>query len=311
MKSITAVRPGDCFERWHDVTCHDYSVTACRAVTGPRFRGTISHKAFGALAISAISTDTASEDEIRVARNPAEIRRDPRDHFMVWLMLGGRMSLAQEGRAACMHAGDMFVYDQSRPFVLEFGRRVRALTLTIPRPLLTARLPQARNLAGRRIDGGSSLGAFAGTILRQLYRVEEAPDEVAARLGDSALDMLATTLAAELGLPAAGERDGLGAVKRYILDHLHDPALDLARIVESQHIAARTLYRLFAREGTTPMRWLWQQRLAASYKALAEGRDAKVTDVALRYGFNDSSHFSRAFKSAFGHSPREVKRAAP
>ncbi|WLA44166.1 AraC family transcriptional regulator [Bradyrhizobium elkanii] len=54
------------------------------------------------------------------------------------------------------------------------------------------------------------------------------------------------------------------------------------------------------------MRWLWQQRLAGAYQALAERRFSHVTDVALSFGFSDVSHFSRAFKAAFGRSPHQV-----
>ncbi|MCJ9728672.1 AraC family transcriptional regulator [Bradyrhizobium sp. PRIMUS42] len=32
-----------------------------------------------------------------------------------------------------------------------------------------------------------------------------------------------------------------------------------------------------------------------------------MTDVALRWGFNDLSHFSRSFRRRFGMSPREYR----
>ena len=67
------------------------------------------------------------------------------------------------------------------------------------------------------------------------------------------------------------------------------------------------LNRLFAREGSTPIRWLWQQRLAGAYQALAERRFGGVTDVAPSFGFSDVSHFSRAFKEAFGTAPASMR----
>lgn len=310
MKSITAVRPGDRFDHWHNVTCRDYSVTECGPVPDRRFRGEISIKEFGALAVSAISTTTEAENAIRVARRHADIRKDPRDHFMLWLMLGGRVGLATAGRAERMRAGDLFVYDQSLPFVLEFGREVRALTVTIPRPLLAARMPLASQSAGRRIAGDSGLGKLAGTLVQELYRLEDTTcDAVATRLGASVLDILATVLEANLPSTGGGGPGRLAEVKRYILAHLHDPHLNLSKIATAQAAAPRTLYRLFADEGTTPMRWLWQQRLAAGFRMLAEGQAERVTEVALSVGFSDVSHFSRAFKAAFGYSPRALRRA--
>ena len=52
---------------------------------------------------------------------------------------------------------------------------------------------------------------------------------------------------------------------------------------------------------------------AAWATAFAEG----ITEIAFRWGFNDSAHFSKAFRAEFGQSPRayralhlELRRAA-
>lgn len=310
MKAITAVKPGDGFEHWHQVTCRSYSVTECRPVIDRHFRARIAIRDLGALAISDISTATGPDRLIRVTRGPAEIRRDPRDYFMLWLMLDGQIALAQNGRSAFMRTGDLFVYDQSQPFVLDFGPRYRALMVTIPRPLLASRMPSAHRLGGRRIAAGSCLGALTGSLVQQLYRLDDTTrDDVAHRLGASALDILVTTFDAEADGPLGStQRHRLDEAKHYILARLDDPELDLETIAKSQDMAPRTLYRLFAAEGTTPIRWLWQQRLAASFKALTEGKVTQVTDAALSYGFSDVSHFSRAFRATFGQPPRAFMR---
>ncbi|WP_425220189.1 helix-turn-helix domain-containing protein [Ralstonia solanacearum] len=56
------------------------------------------------------------------------------------------------------------------------------------------------------------------------------------------------------------------------------------------------------------MRWLWQQRLLAGYQALAAGRGYRVSEVALMCGFTHFSHFSRAFRQAFGMLPTDLLR---
>jgi AraC-like DNA-binding protein len=35
-----------------------------------------------------------------------------------------------------------------------------------------------------------------------------------------------------------------------------------------------------------------------------------ISQICFRWGFNDSAHFSRAFRNQFGLSPREHRRAA-
>jgi AraC-like DNA-binding protein len=305
------VGASQCFEQWHYATCHNYSITDYRRTGQGAFRGHISARSFGALTVSKLES-FASESRIEVIRSPAEIRGDPRDYFMLLLVCCGEVGFAQNGRTARLQNGDMLIYDQARPFTLEFGADTRQIIVTIPRPLMASRLPEAERFTASRIASVSKLGALTATVVRQLVQFETSLNEdVANRVGASALDILATTLEAELSEDAEGEgrhHARLTRVKRYVAANLHDAEMTIESIAAAQNLAPRTLHRLFSAEGTTPIRWLWQQRLSASYKALAEGHIRHVTDAALSFGFSDLSHFSRAFKKTFGHAPHILVR---
>ena len=300
-----------CFEQWHYATCHNYSNTDYRRTGHGTFSGHISARSFGALTVSQLSS-SAPENRIEVLRGSTEIRRDPRDYFMLMLVCCGDVGLAQAGRSTRLLSGDMGIYDQARPFTMEFGGETGHIIVTIPRALLDSRLPGAERLTARRITSGSKLGALTAMVVGQLVEFEVSLDEdVANRVGASALDILATTLEAEFSEDA--ETDGrrhtqLARVKRYVAANLHDPEMTIDSIAAAQNLAPRTLHRLFSAEGTTPIRWLWRQRLSASYKALAEGHIKHVTDAALSFGFTDLSHFSRAFKKTFGRAPHTLVR---
>jgi AraC-like DNA-binding protein len=299
------------FEHWHHATCHNYSITDYRRTRQGPFSGHISARSFGTLTVSKLSS-LATDGRIEVVRGSAEIRADQRDQFMLFLVYCGDVGFAQDGRSARLRSGDMIIYDQARPFMMEFGGETRQIIVSIPRPLMASRLPEAERFTARLISSSSKLGTLTASVVRQLVEFETALDEeIANRVGGSALDILAATLQAEFSDESeeAGRHDPrLARVKRYVIANLHECEMTIESIASAQNLAPRTLHRLFAAEGTTPIRWLWQQRLSASYNALAEGRIRNVTDAALSFGFTDLSHFSRAFKKTFGHAPHTLVR---
>lgn len=59
--------------------------------------------------------------------------------------------------------------------------------------------------------------------------------------------------------------------------------------------------------GSSPVRYALVKRIERAKEQLRE-HHADIVEVALDCGFEDASHFSRAFKSVVGQSPREYRR---
>lgn len=80
-------------------------------------------------------------------------------------------------------------------------------------------------------------------------------------------------------------------------------SLTLANMASWVSLSPYHFARLFkATFGCAPYQYVQEQRLIRARDLLRNNRD-KITAIALMCGFNDSSQFSRAFKSRFGISP--------
>lgn len=93
---------------------------------------------------------------------------------------------------------------------------------------------------------------------------------------------------------------------------LGDPHLHAQRIAARLGLSVRYLSRLFNAEQTSLMSDVWARRLERCPADLlrADAGAHRVVDIAMRWGFSELSHFSRAFKERHGVSSREC-RVAP
>ena len=98
----------------------------------------------------------------------------------------------------------------------------------------------------------------------------------------------------------------MNAVRR--LDAAPEVPTSLAELAALAGVSRFQLLRGFAREiGTTPHAYLVQHRVRLARRLLAAGRSP--ADAALRAGFADQSHMTRAFVRQFGITPGRYRAA--
>ena len=84
-------------------------------------------------------------------------------------------------------------------------------------------------------------------------------------------------------------------------------SLTLADMASWVNLSPYHFARLFrATFGCAPYQYVQEQRLILARDRLRNSRD-KITAIALSCGFNDSSQFSRAFRSRFGRTPSDYR----
>ena len=309
--STEAVAPRERFAFWRDAVCDVFVQLECERIDDSPFAGTITTRPFGGVQLSEVAARPQ-----HVVRSRRQIARAREDDLLVSVQLEGRGIVAQDGRTAPLAAGDFALYDSARPYTLHFDGAFRQLVLQFPRASLAGRLGRAEPFTGIAVAGGDPVGALASHFFTALARDgARIPVPAAERLSGMALDLLATALAGTRAAATSAEtRRGaaLAHAKMLALARLGDPALEPAAIAGALGITPRSLHRLFEAEGTSFMRWLLEQRLAACARDLADparlGRS--VSDIALGHGFADLSHFSRAFRRRYGAAPREYRAGA-
>lgn len=111
----------------------------------------------------------------------------------------------------------------------------------------------------------------------------------------------------ERPVPAAPARDAIGDAMRFALEHLADPALDVARLAAVAHQSRRTFDRRFrAATGCSALRWLLHQRVLRAQDILST-TDLGVDAVARASGFTDGVALRPHFRRLVGMSPRSYR----
>jgi AraC-like DNA-binding protein len=305
--STHAAGPAHRFEYWSDVVCSHFIAAASKVPDRDNFCARFSVRPLGHLTLAEMSSPAHSWE-----RTAQHLRTGPNDDFMLSLMVAGRGCLAQAGRRMVQLPGDIALYDAARPFTYELDPE-SVLLLRIPRRLLLFRVPEAENLTAMQLARGHAIVALLASMMREAAVIEFSGHHGAqVPLASSLIDMLAVVLQIQVDgcMNALSAHEALfKGAREYIAEHLDDCEMDVEKIAAAQRVSARTLTRVFAEHGTTPMQWLWKQRLEASHCALAEGRVRQVTQAAFQCGFSDLSHFCRVFKKAYGTTPHTLLRS--
>jgi AraC-like DNA-binding protein len=95
----------------------------------------------------------------------------------------------------------------------------------------------------------------------------------------------------------------LRLVREFVEAHLADKIVleDLSLLVG---LARFRFLKLFKRTvGMTPHAWLLRMRLEKAMALINANRNMPITEIAHAVGFFDQSHFTRAFREAYGVTP--------
>jgi hypothetical protein len=215
----------------------------------------------------------------------------------------------QDGREAVLGPGDFALYETARPFRWSLRGEWELLVLTWPRAGIALDDAVSQQLTARALGGGDGLGAIVARMLRDLV---VAPPQLSAaggvRLATRWPSWSPRSRPSACRPPAGpGRRRPAAPHRRPDRRAPRRPGPrsgHRGRGALRVHPAPAPAVRPPRRHGrpADPA-----ERLERCRRELLDPRcaDRSITEVSRRWGFADLPAFSRAFRAAYGTSPRE------
>ncbi len=251
----------------------------------------------------------------QVARRGArQIAREREPFIALVVQRKGTAVIDQAGRTELFGPGEICLIDGTDRYKLAFEEPFEHLVLRIPYERLAPMLPSGGQWRGRILHESSPLG---GVLKAHISAVAAALDRIdpASRspLLDSAVDLIALAFTDELrdfAGDATTVRRALVLRAMQLIDkRLPDPRLSAHSLAGALGVSAGYLQHAFQSARTTVGGYIRQRRLERCRDDFADPLRVgeQIREIAMRWGFSDMPHFSRAFRQAFGLSPRQLR----
>lgn len=274
------------------------------------FRGAIQR--FKLLGLSYSSIETNARGLYRSCAPEPAIS----SHYCLIYQARGRSVARQGNGLAVLDPGDMVLMGPHE--TIEFVNKgiIRHLAFNIDEDVLQQALGADELPTMLTVRNESALGSLLSTLILQIH---SRSSELATFLpSKKALDFALASLLAPLvknRSPQDNDDEDMPdiistlSVMRYVDANLRNANISPRYIAKAMGCSARHIHRAFDGTGTTVSSYIKGQRLKASASELRNPLcpQDSITEIAIRWGFSDISHFSRSFRNQFGLSPREYR----
>lgn len=216
------------------------------------------------------------------------------DHVKVAIALGGTVQVRQHGRQATLAPGQWAVYDTGEEYSVGGAVPFGLLVALMPLEVLGVDRATVASVAATAIDATPASAALLATAAGR-----QGVASVLSELGD----VIRCTRPARAHDRSSTEL--VAAAIAIIRGRLHDPDLGPAYLAAVLGVSRRHLYDVFGAMLGPIAQFIRAERLAQAHRLLTDvGRaDVPIAAIGLECGFTDAAHFSRAYRSRFGHPP--------
>jgi len=211
--------------------------------------------------------------------------------------------------------GHLLLLPRSGDWRVVFQRDMRAIVLSVTSDALHGRITGKSGFNEARVVAPGGLPDVFSRMLEATARTLETLSDVEWSAIAQSLVELLLTLMHRLSAPmpdsnnTATQAAILHRICQTIERTLDDPELSPARVAQAEGISERYLQKLFEAVGDNFTHYVRERRLQRAWADLSNPAEVhqSISEIAYRYGFGDSAHFSRTFRHRFGLPPREFR----
>lgn len=297
-------------DEWEDIVSDCFIPLSCVSFQSG-YRARMEHLSLGStMSVSALWTAGTT-----VQRTERLAHRATSDDLHISFQLASRGIIQQGRRMVSVRPGSVSIYATDAPYLQDYSEpgqkqlivQVSRAALGLPFGALNSML---ENLT---IPTADTTRVFYTYIAEAQKHARESDGVAGAEAGVVAKDLAVTMLrSAASGRRIVPQTPGgmLHTIGNYVDEHLSDVTVD--DLAARFFISRRRLYDIFNGLETTPSEFLRTKRLEYSAARLADVTESRTTiaEVARAAGFDDQTTFTRAFRRAYGVTPRAWRKDA-
>ena len=276
------------------------------------FRAALELRRVGAIDIGRIATSPVNS--VRTT----SLVRDGDDGLLVTLLDCGRASQTQRDTDQALNSGEGVVSDCGYPGELNFVADSEFWNLKIPRHMIATLFSQPMCFAGAKLDKDTAARRLLLGYIREAFNLDVRASARAEQLYEQHIvDLIALALGADGAARAAAEDRSirsarLSAILKEIERRSGAPGLNAVAIARQLGVTPRYVHSLLEETGKSFTHHVLERRLqkAAALLRDPQRQSCRIAAIAGEVGFNDLSHFNRAFRRRYGVTPSDVRNAA-
>jgi AraC-like DNA-binding protein len=250
-----------------------------------------------------------------LARTARSVATDATERYTLTMPNAGRLVVLHDGVERVLEPGHVYLFNHSVPYATQPRDTYGTTSIGLAAEVLRRRIPSLAPfydlpLTGDSATAGQLLRSFAGHLAEAATRWSE---HEFLRLGDQMIDLVAL-LMVQRAAPASAETSARIAHRERALEYIRTNAaedeLNPGAVARACVISLSYLHQLFREGDRSVEATITEERLQLARRKLLDPAcgHMSVASVCYESGFNDSAHFSRAFKRRFGATPGEVRR---